>query len=122
MYLAENGDLCYERAIERSRKRASIIDEGGPEVKDESSDYSNSVGTQTDLSMKGIDEDIAKRSDEIIHLKFQLEVIKDESKDYIMLPRKQVEEYTLNEASFENNDIIKVLYRLITWDRSYLYI
>ena len=49
------------------------IDEGGREVKVETvegSDYSNSVGTQTDLCMKGSDEDIAKRSDAIIHLKF----------------------------------------------------
>ena len=56
----------YERAVKRSKKRA--FDELEPETEhekqkadDEIADEGNSVSTQTDLSMKDLDEDKAKK-------------------------------------------------------------
>ena len=46
--------------VERSKKRALVMFDEIPEPDVESVE-GNSVSTQTDLSMKGMDEDIAKR-------------------------------------------------------------
>ena len=109
----------YERAVVRSRKRACNIHEGDPAAgveTVESSDCANSVWTQTDLSVQGIDEDISKREDEISNQKSQLEVAREENKEAAKKFKLQVEEFTLNEASFKDNDN-KVLYYtgLSTW-------
>ena len=55
----------YERAVERSRNRASgeleaEVDPEIPEADNETADEGNSVSTQTDLSMKDLDEDELK--------------------------------------------------------------
>lgn len=113
----------YGRAIERSRKRAmTSIDEGETQTPepDVESLEGNSISTQTDLNMKGMDEEIAKREDEVSDLRTQLEVTKEEYKKLHQTTKKlkqQVDECLLNEASFENDDC-KVLYYtgLSTWE------
>ena len=87
----------YERAVGRSRKRAvgrsrkRAIDEMELEVDpempedDETADEGNSISTQTDLSMKDLDEDRAKGQDDISHLQTQLEVTREENKKLQLL-------------------------------------
>jgi hypothetical protein len=58
-----------ERAVERSRKRACNIHEKDPAAyveTVESSDCANSVWTQTDLSMQGIDEILVKEKMKLV--------------------------------------------------------
>ena len=101
----------YERAVERSRKRAidelepevdPEVDPEIPEADDETADEGNSVSIQTDLSMNDLDEDRAKRQDDISHLQTQLEVTRQENKKLYQTAKKlkqEVEDYLLNEAS-----------------------
>ena len=115
----------YERAVEKSRKRAidelePEVDPEIPEADDETADDSNSVSIQTDLSMNDLDEDRAKRQDDISHLQTQLEVTMEENKKLYQTAKKlkqEVEDYLLNEASFKDDDE-KVLYYtgLSTWE------
>ena len=90
------------------------IDEGETQTPepDVESLEGNSTSTQTDLNMKGMDEEIAKRENEVSDLRTQLEVTKEEYKKLHQTTKKlkqQVDECLLNEASFENDDC-KVLY------------
>ena len=115
----------YERAVKRSTKRA--FDELEPETDhekqkadDEIADEGNSVSTQTDLSMKDLDEDKAKKKDDISHLQTELEVTREENKKLYLTAKKlkqEVEDYSLIEASFKDDDE-KVLYYtgLSTWE------
>ena len=115
----------YERAVGRSRKRAIDeleleVDPEIPEADDETADEGNSISTQTDLSMKDLDEDRAKKQDDISHLQTQLEVIREENKKLHQTAKKlkqELEDYLLNEASFKDDDE-KVLYYtgLSTWE------
>ena len=115
----------YERAVERSRKRGidelePEVDPEIPEADDETADEGNSVSTQTDLSMKDLDEDRTKRQDDISHLQTQLEVTREENKKLYQTAKKlkqEVEDSLLNEASFMDDDE-KVLYYagLSTWE------
>ena len=78
----------YERAVGRSRKRAIDeleleVDPEIPEADDETADEGNSISTQTDLSMKDLDEDRAKRQDDISHLQTQLELTRELGKQEI---------------------------------------
>lgn len=81
----------YERAVGRSRKRTIDeleleVDPEIPEADDETADEGNSISTQTDLSMKDLDEaDRAKRQDDISHLQTQLEVTREENKKLHLL-------------------------------------
>ena len=109
----------HGRVVARSRKRALATRDEIPES-DVDSVEGNSVSTQTDLSMRGMEEVIAKREDEISDLQTQLEVTKEENKKLHQTTKKieqQLQEYKLNEASFEN-DNNKVLYYtgLTTWE------
>ena len=100
----------YGRVVARSRKRALATRDEIPES-DVDSVEGNSVSTQTDLSMRGMEEVIAKREDEISDLQTQLEVTKEENKKLHQTTKKieqQLQEYKLNEASFENDN--NVLY------------
>ena len=115
----------YERAVERSRKRGigelePEVDPDIPKADDETADEGNSVSTQTDLSMKDLDEDRTKRQDDISHLQTQLEVTREENKKLYQTAKKlkqEVEDSLLNEASFMDDDE-KVLYYtgLSTWE------
>ena len=116
----------YERAVERSRKRA--IDDLEPEVDPEipeadnetTVERGNSVCTQTDLSMKDLEEDRAKIQDDVSHLQAQLDLTREENKKLYQTAKKlkqEVEDSLLNEASFSDDDE-KVLYYtgLSTWE------
>jgi len=115
----------YERAAERSRKRA--INELQPEVDpetleadDETTNEGNSVHTQTDLSMKELDEDKAKLMQDVSQLKTQLELTKEENMGLRQAAKKlkqEVEDYSPSEASFKDDDE-KVFYYtgLSTWE------
>ena len=101
----------YERAVKRSKKRA--FDELEPETyhekqkaDDEIADEGNSVSTQTDLSMKDLDEDKAKKKDDISHLQTELEVTREENKKLYTAKKlkQEVEDYSLIEASFKDDD------------------
>ena len=102
----------YERAVKRSKKRA--FDELEPETDhekqkadDEIADEGNSVSTQTDLSMKDLDEDKAKKTDDISHLQTKLKVTREENKKLYLTAKKlkqEVEDYSLIEASFKDDD------------------
>ena len=93
----------HGRLVARSRKRALATRDEIPES-DVDSVEGNSVSTQTDLSMRGMEEVIAKREDEISDLQTQLEVTKEENKKLHQTTKKieqQLQEYKLNEASFD---------------------
>ena len=65
------------------------------------------LSTQTDLSMKDLDEDRAKRQADISHLQTQLEVTREENKKLHQTTKKlkqELEDYLLNEASFKDDD------------------
>jgi len=107
----------YERAAERSRKRAinklqPEVDPETLEADDETTNEGNSVRTQTDLSMKELDEDKAKLMQDVSQLKTQLELTKEENMGLRQAAKKlkeEVEDYSLSEASFKDDDE-KVLY------------
>lgn len=116
----------YERVVERSRKRVigeleSRVDTETPQASNETAvNVGNSVSTQTDLSMKHLDEDRAKRQDDIGHLQTQLEVAREENKKLYQSAKKlkqEMEDYMLNEASFKDDDEKVVYYTgLSTWE------
>ena len=77
------------------------VDPEIPEADDETADEGTSVSTQTDLSMKDLDEDRAKWQDDISHLQTQLEVTREEKKLYQTTKKlkQEVEDFLLKEAS-----------------------
>lgn len=110
----------YERAVERSRKRGiDELEEEIPEA-DNVTDEGNSVSTQTDLSIKDMDEEKANRHHDISLLQMQLEETREENRKLYHTAKKlkqDVADCLLNEASFEDDDE-KVLYYtgLSTWE------